>query len=683
MKKLFFLLVFIFGCEMIQARTVMTGNYPFTYAYTTRTLSGLSFQNIPDPMYAVFAYDAKLSLNDIGFEYNAGRGLYVAQYATIPSMKQVDFIQNNGGGAYFTQNNQSMENVTFKRNYSAYGGGIYASKSLAISGQDIIFSANSADKGGAVYANDNLTLAGRNIQFVGNTANVGGGIYALKNVTVRADGGDITFSGNTGYAIYLENANYNLSLQTTNHGRILLYDTLAANGQLQVQIGGDGAVYFYKALSNAHLTLQEGGLYLSPAENWENTTLTVVSGRLLGASGVQHYNLGTVSLGGNLHMVPKVDFQAGLMDTLSISQVSGAGQILVDGFDFIMSPTSEQAVSFEFMKGAGKDRVSVPQKIYSSVHAYEVSYNSLLGTITFMPIPTATIEGFNPQALVQPVWAYTSVKLLADSLRPLRARAHTRYISYEDAPSSFYVTPYVWGGKSSISPLTVNESATGIQAGWDSADLELFESAIVTGGFNVGMARNGLDYQKNGLDTTLYQAGGNLRLYAGNLFGEITAQAGRIKSQLKNIGANQQTITALAQAEIGYNVNIDSQVWFLRPTVGYTYGWMQGGKDVALNEQTLTAPAFSLSQLRSGVTLLTTREDKWHGYVGLSYVKPILGKEMFYAGAEKIPTLEVKPYAEVVAGFQTESAERFAWGAEILGSFGTTRQFGANLTVQF
>ena len=683
MKKLLFLLIFIFCCTIVQARTVMTGNYPFAYEHTTRTLSGLSFQNIPDSMYAVFTYDAKLSLNDIGFEYNAGRGLYMAQYATIPSMKQVDFIQNNGGGAYFTQNNQSMENVTFKRNYSAYGGGIYASKSLVISGRDISFLANSADKGGAIYATDNLTLTGRNIQFTGNTATQGGGIYALKNVTVRADGGDITFSGNTGHAVYLENANYNLSLQTLNGGRILLYDTVAANGQLQVQLGGDGAVYFYKAPSNAHLTLQEGVLYLSPAENWQQTTLTVVSGRLLGTGGVQHYNLGTVFLGGNLHIVPQVDFQAGLMDTLSIAQVSGTGMVQIDGFDFITFPTPEQSASFEFMTGAGKDRVSVPQKIYSAVHAYEVSYNPFLGTITFVPISTVTIEGFNPRTLVHPVWAYTSVKLLADSLRPLRARAHTRYISYEDAPSSFYVTPYVWDSKSSLSSLTVKESVTGIQVGWDSADLELLELATVTGGFNVGMAKNGIDYQQNNLDTTLYQAGGNLRLYAGNFFGEITAQIGWIKSQFKNMRANQQTITALAQAEIGYNVNIDSQVWFLRPTVGYTYGWMQGGKEVALNEQTLTAPSFSLSQMRGGVTLLTTREDKWHGYVELSYVKPILGKESFHVGAEKIPTLEVKPYAEVAVGFQTESANRFVWGVELLGSFGSTRQFGANLTVQF
>ena len=241
----------------------------------------------------------------------------------------------------------------------------------------------------------------------------------------------------------------------------------------------------------------------------------------------------------------------------------------------------------------------------------------------------------------------------------------------------------VWGGKSSVSSLTVNESVTGIQAGWDSADLELLESATVTSGFHVGMAKNGIDYQQNNLDTTLYQAGGNLRLYAGNLFGEITAQAGWAKSRLKNIGENQQTPMALAQAEIGYNMNIDSQVWFLRPAVGYTYSWMQRGKDVALDEQILTAPAFSLSQLRGGITLLTTRADKWHGYVGLSYVKPIFGKESFYAGAEKIPALEVKSYAEVSAGFQTESASRFVWGMEVVGSFGSTRQFGGNLTVQF
>lgn len=683
MKKLFFLLIFIFCFGMVQARTVMTGNYPFTYAYTTRTLSGLSFQNIPDPMYAVFVHDAKLSLNDIGFEYNTGRGLYMTQYATIPSMKQVDFIQNNGGGAYFTQNNQSMENVTFKRNYSAYGGGIYASKSLAISGRDITFSANSADKGGAIYANDNLTLAGRNIQFTGNTATQGGGIYALKNVTVRADGGDITFSGNSGGAIYLKNAGYNLSLQTLNGGRILLYDTVAANGQLQVQVGGTGSVYFYKAPSNAQITLQEGGLYLNPSENWQNTTFNVIGGQLLNTPGsVRHLALGKVTLSGNLHLVPNVDFQNGIMDTLSFSQVLGSGNIQVDGFNFLTIPNQNEA-SFAFMTGDGKERVSVPNTVYDEIYAYDVHYNPVLGTLTFIPVSTATVNGFNPTALVQPVWGYTSLELLTDSLRPLRSRAESRYLVYEDAPSSFYITPYKWGGKTKISTLEIKENVTGVQSGWDSADLGLLESAVVTGGFNVGMAKNALNYKQVDLDTTLYQAGGNLRLYAGNFFGAITAQVGCLNSQLKTHHAAQRTLATVTQAEIGYNVDIRGQEWFLRPSVSYSYGWLKNGHEILYSGQILTAGQMTLAQLRMGSALLAVHEGKWHGYAGAWYVKPFFSTEKLQAGAEKIPALDIKPYAEFSVGLQRQSPGRFVWGVELLGSLGSTRQFGGNLTVQF
>ena len=135
MKKLFLLLLLILGSCLAQARTVKTGTYPFVYSYMPVTVEGISFQNIPDSMYAVFVHDIRLSLKDVGFEYNAGRGLYVTWDATLPVMKQVNFVQNYGGGAYFTQSTQTMEEVTFRRNYSAYGGGLYAAKALSVTGK--------------------------------------------------------------------------------------------------------------------------------------------------------------------------------------------------------------------------------------------------------------------------------------------------------------------------------------------------------------------------------------------------------------------------------------------------------------------------------------------------------------------------------------------------------------------
>jgi len=685
-KRIFAFLLGFFCCPLlVAARTPMTNYYGYYYSGWSQTLSGLSFENIQNATYAVFLYDGKISLNDVGFQYNKARGIYVAQYGTIQNMTLVDFVQNSGGGAYFTQTSQPMNTVSFKSNHTtSYGGGFFSTNDLTVSGKDILFSSNSASKGGAIYASKNLTLTGKNIRFIGNSADQGGGIYALKDVTLRADGGDILFSGNSNHAVYLENNASYLSLQTLNNGRILFYDTVGTDGQIKIRISGDsGGVYFYKALPNASISLQEGGLYLDPDENWHNTSLSVSEGRLLSTDGaVRHLSLGNVVLSGTLHVVPDVDFQGGTMDTFSAYQISGSGAIQVDGFHFLNSPTQENA-TFTFMTGAGKNRVSVPEKVYFSVYAYEVSYNPFSGTISFLPISVTTVDGFNPAALIQPIKGYASLKLLSDSLRPLRARADNRYFVYEDAPSSFYITPYKWGGKTSFSELEVNESVTGVQTGWDSADLGLFEDAAVTGGFNIGMSHNAQDYESTAFDTTLYQAGGNLRLYAGNFFGEVTAQVGFISNRLKTYRANMRTLTAVAAAEIGYNIDIGSQEWFLRPSVGYSYGWLPEGNEMFLESQALTSSPMTLSQLRAGSTLSTVRDGKWQGYLGIWCVSPSFSAGELRAGAEKVPDLPFKPYAEFSLGVQMHTASRLAWGIELMGSGGSTHAFGGNLTVQF
>ena len=167
-----------------------------------------------------------------------------------------------------------------------YGGAIYG-VNVKIGnpggGSVLELTGNRAMYGGVIVAEGAATLTGHG-DINGNTAAYGGAIFSYGDVTLNAEGGGITFSGNTGNAIWLENATPATSASATFNtagGDIVFFDSIANdpdNGLINVTAIGAGAVVF------------DGSTNVSPVYGATTvaggTTFTVRNGAGYGALGV-------------------------------------------------------------------------------------------------------------------------------------------------------------------------------------------------------------------------------------------------------------------------------------------------------------------------------------------------------------------------------------------------------------
>lgn len=159
------------------------------------------------------------ALSGSGGAVYATGGILFANTGTLTF--ESNTASRSGGALHAELDNISMTDVTatgesaivFQDNTSAGRGGAIdaAGGSVEISSVTggVIFSSNNAagtlneandtGNGGAIYAYNDVTISGvtGDVSFTGNTAAMyGGAIYAF-NVTLSADGGNITFDGNT------------------------------------------------------------------------------------------------------------------------------------------------------------------------------------------------------------------------------------------------------------------------------------------------------------------------------------------------------------------------------------------------------------------------------------------------------------------------------------------------------
>ena len=125
---------------------------------------------------------------------------------TVNGSNLARIFQITGDNIVLTLNNITLSNANAT---DYYGGAIYASGDVTVSGSNIIFTGNTADYGGAIYASGDVTVSGDYITFINNTAYWGGAILVdLGDVTVSGDyitfinnnaeyGGAISFPENT------------------------------------------------------------------------------------------------------------------------------------------------------------------------------------------------------------------------------------------------------------------------------------------------------------------------------------------------------------------------------------------------------------------------------------------------------------------------------------------------------
>ena len=190
-----------------------------------------------------------------------------------------DTVTLSGGTNSFINNSASND-----------GGAIFSFGSITLSGGTNSFINNLATGyGGAIGANTDVTLFGGTNSFINNSATGdGGAILAGGKVTLIADGGDITFRGNThqsgtSNAIYMYNigGNNTLTLAAEAGRSILFYDPIESGStwqNLTVNIN-DGPLYTGTVQFDTHrsevygdTTVHGGTMQLTGGATYSNTS---------------------------------------------------------------------------------------------------------------------------------------------------------------------------------------------------------------------------------------------------------------------------------------------------------------------------------------------------------------------------------------------------------------------------
>lgn len=635
-------------------------------------------------------------MNHILFEQNQannGAGMYWFEGAVTPAeWKHLYFLQNyadeKGGGLYVGRSSFDLQDSSFEANQAQYGGAIYASGPLNLTGQQLIFKNNSGFQGGAIYAADSFSLTGGNLLFAGNRSTAGGSaIYARGEVFLSAIGGDIVFQNNEHTAVFMENERAQLILRPTSSGNILFDDLLGAAGTLQLAVQGEGGgqVVFNQPLSNASISLQSGSLVLNPDYPWQDILLAAQGGELNTADDqISQLHIGMLDLQKDLHLRPEVDLQQGKMDSFAFDQVTGNGSIRVEDF-LLKGAQAEQGKTLPFIRTDSPLNVIVPQTAYNQLYAYDTSYNSATGQIYFtLREDWNNAHSFNPNVFMQPAAAYGSLMNQLEIPVDVLAAQRSRFLRYDDTAASFYVQSFYNTGEISFSnDLNLKRTKNGFSAGWYSQDLGWFSEAAAVLGLHAGMANASFQYlQKQWQDSSFF-AGASLHIYQGGFFGIGGVFAGQNKQELTSWQADQTTAFASTGLLAGYHLSLDDGTWFLNPYVSLGYAWQGKGKERLYNGVMLTALDTAAGSVKGGMRLLKSYNDQWHWQAGACVNKYILSEGSFQANQQQLPVFESGLIYEINLGFATEGSTRLGIDGEGFFRFGAEQSVGGRITVAF
>ena len=245
-------------------------------------------------------------------------------------------INYANGGAIIIQNSESSvsltnDNVTFTGNTAGeYGGAIYSSRSLIISGETT-FAGNKAlnDGAGAIYvvSGKRLTISGKTT-FTGNTSDYGGAIYVSND--------QIIFEGDDSVGTFTDNVSTG-----TEVGAIGGHDIRAYHGNLKFK---DKGTYSF-----------DGGITAPQGSTDINEAQVTIAGRENCATNRYQFGSTTISNGGKL--IAKLDYintidstPITLSDSVSLVELTN---VLMNQTATIKSSTGDGAFILEYLAAEG------------------------------------------------------------------------------------------------------------------------------------------------------------------------------------------------------------------------------------------------------------------------------------------------------------------------------------------
>jgi hypothetical protein len=228
--------------------------------------------------------DESFTVLDSRFEQNEGYpggGLWVDSLNSTVS--STDFVANDGGGIYNDdRGNMTVQECTFEKNISIYGGGIFNYGDLYVSGSN--FLENIADRGGGIMNKDSAADLYLNTStFYSNTAamdaslgsGVGGAIY--NRLGAQADITRTTFISNTADEIGGVFFVYASDIHVTNS---TLSGNRAGNGGALYVSEGTKSSFTNVTVYGSQVSNSYGGVYLG-----EFATLTLTHSIIAGSVG--------------------------------------------------------------------------------------------------------------------------------------------------------------------------------------------------------------------------------------------------------------------------------------------------------------------------------------------------------------------------------------------------------------
>ena len=555
-----------------------------------------------------------------------------------------------------------------------------------------------------------------NTSFINNSAQSdsgeakGGAIYANTDLTVKADNGTSLFKGNTANgesnAIYLDNTDKTLYLDSRNKGLIQFDDKIDGQAGYKVSISGDdekSTVAFNNNVDNAVVTSENVTISLGNNEVFKNSDFTINSGgiSLVNDSIEQHYAK-SFNINGNINLSLDADLSNASMDRLPENTiVSQDGKINVANINLTSdSKTETTNIQFahdsykEYVQYTGASQLSKDTQVtqlFAPIYKYGVSYDPESGMFTFVQgagAPSGSYEAFNPSvvapAVVTQAGAYTTQLqtfnyafqhsdnfMAIPYLERISIKNSNKYalsptadatdvgtfspllIKEEDA--GFWVKPYA--SFESI-PLKngpkVSNINYGTLVGYDSklTDIGHGWDRVLTG----YIGYNGASQRYQGVDT--YQNGGligsTITLYKGNFFNATTVSVGASVGDSSNMYGNENYTMLLAGIgnKTGYNFEFKEGKYIIQPAMLLSYTFVNTFDYTNAAGLRIESDPLHAIQVAPGVKFIMNTKNGWQPYIGVNMVWNLMDKSDVRANDVRLPEMSIKPYVQYGVGVQ-------------------------------
>lgn len=639
-----------------------------------------------------------------------------------------NFESENGGAFTNAQGTLTITNsVVNSNNASKYGGAIHNDQGT-VTINNSYFTGNKALLNGGAVSNDKGTLTITDSAFTSNISNQkGGAIYNNEGVlNITAENNDVLFDGNSssGISNAIHQNNGELNIKAADGKKVIFNDRITSETNsdtininapdappvtlsdppdsdshppnLAARVSTDAGIVVlnenmsgYTGDVNLHggtIRLGENGTFFG-ANNFN-----VYAGTLDLANNIMNnVNLGTFNPVGTLTVLPDVDLQNEIMDTISAANiVSVPNKIEVNNFNLI-SGSTERHIEINFTDETLKDTVfySGSGVSYDNIYKYNVTYDPSRGNFIFDRPEEKTYNDFNPSLFVSQVGAQLGGYLTALNtydmvfdnvdmymIAPQGQREAYKFRNKIAASDAQGFSPVdtrfdsrgVWfkpysnfervGLKNGPS---VSNVSYGSLFGVDSRFIPLKYGFGAIGTVYAGYNGSHQSFKGN----SIYQNGGQLGamgvLYKGSFFSAWTVNAGANQAEASTMFGRDDFTMLIAgiASKTGYNKFLFRNKLIIQPNYMMSYTFVntfdyRNAAGVKINSDPLNA-----IQIAPGIRIIGNLPNGWQPYIGVTMVWNLIDKARFQANDVSLPYLSIRPYVAYGAGLQKNIGETF------------------------